>query len=473
MIKKEIIKPYLKHFINSLRDIGYTFEIAVADILDNSISAGATEIKIYAVPQPEIVFSMLDNGSGMSEQELIEAMRLATKGSDAERNAEDLGRFGLGLKTASFSQCKKLTVISKRNNITSIRQWDLDHIANSNEWELITPDLRHYRETPLFNELITGTNGTLVIWENVDKHNKSHFSDNLNRLNNHLSLVFHRFLEGTDKLKRIKITVNNHPLKPFDPFNSKHDATFQNSSENIQFHNESIIVTPYILPHHSKLSQEEWDMYGTEDGYIKSQGFYLYRANRLLIYGTWWGLHKASDANKLVRIKIDIPNNQDSYWGIDIKKSTASPLPELKSSLKRIALEAIKIGFKPFYTRGRKINDKRFISFWSITPKDGNFYFSVNKDHPLYELLIKSILIEDRYLFDVYLKGLQTYLPLDTIQSKLLQDPHQITQDIFLSDKDICNLTDKLMALDLDKEDINRILKTEIFKNNKEMFSNE
>ena len=113
-MQTEIVNPNLSNFIKSLRDVGYTFEIAVADILDNSISANATEINIYTVANPEIIFCMLDNGVGMNEPELKEAMRLATRNPEEERNSKDLGRFGLGLKTASFSQSKKLTVISKK-----------------------------------------------------------------------------------------------------------------------------------------------------------------------------------------------------------------------------------------------------------------------------------------------------------------------------------------------------------------------
>ncbi|MCT7650373.1 ATP-binding protein [Aliarcobacter butzleri] len=468
-MKTKLVKPNLKNFIKSLRDIGYTFEIAVADILDNSISANATEVKIYTVPKPELVFYMLDNGSGMCENELLEAMRLATKNPDAERDKKDLGRFGLGLKTASFSQCKKLTVISKKNNQLSIQQWDLDYISEVNEWELITPELNTYQNIPFFYELSNSESGTLVIWEKIDKYERDMFSHRIEKLNSHLSLVFHRFLEGADSFTRLKISVNEHYLKPFDPFNSNHDATFEQSPEIINFYDSNIKITSFILPHHKNLSQEEWDRFGTEDGYIKSQGFYLYRANRLLIYGTWWGLHKASDAHKLVRIKIDILNNQDRYWGIDIKKSTANPLPELKTDLKRIIQKVTKDGFKPFSTRGRKINDKTITRFWTIIPDKAGFYFGINKEHPIYIKLIESLPEENKYLFNSYLKGLEAYLPLDSIQQQLQQNPHNIKQEDILNDNDKKDLFIKLKSLGLDKEYIESLLKTELYKNHEEL----
>ena len=128
-MKTQSIPPNVGNFVKSLRDIGYTFEVAVADVLDNSVSANAKHIQIHSILQPELIFCMLDNGYGMTELELIEAMRLSSKSPDDKRDAKDLGKFGLGLKTASFSQCKKLTVLSKKGNNVAIKQWDLDYIS--------------------------------------------------------------------------------------------------------------------------------------------------------------------------------------------------------------------------------------------------------------------------------------------------------------------------------------------------------
>src|SRR5690606_3175789 len=142
------------------------------------------------------------------------------------------------------------------------------------------------------------------------------------------------------------------------PFNPEHPASQQLPIEKIKIGKKNVLVQPFILPHHSKVSQAEYEKYATDEGYTKSQGFYLYRANRLLIYGTWWKLHKSIDAHKLVRIKIDITNDQDQYWGIDIKKSTASPNEEIKKDLKRIISQVTEKGSRPYTGRGRKIEDK-------------------------------------------------------------------------------------------------------------------
>ncbi len=469
----EKVSPNLSNFIKSLRDIGYTFEIAVADVLDNSISAEATDIKIYTVAHPELIFCMLDNGTGMNELELKEAMRLATQDPDMLRDKKDLGRFGLGLKTASFSQCKKLTVLSKKDNQISVKQWDLDYISEQNEWHLITPEINDFNDCPLYEEFVTNDHGTLVIWGNIDRYKVTSFSDKIDKLRKHLSLVFHRFLEGSVSFKKLKISINNNPIKAFNPFNLSHDATLEKSPEKIKIYDKDITISPYILPHHSKLSQQEWNEYSTEEGYIKSQGFYLYRANRLLIHGTWWGLHKASDAHKLVRIKIDIPNDQDEYWGIDIKKSTANPMPEIKNDLKRIILEVTKDGLKPFTRRGRKINDKITTKFWNTIPLNEEFRFGLNKEHPIYQKLTDSMSKESLYLLDIYLKGLEAYLPIESIQSQLQQNPHKVKQETALSKDDITSLIKKLKSSGLSQDYIESLLKTEIFKNHKELLLDE
>eukprot|EP01037_Dinobryon_pediforme_P010930 gene10930-11013_t len=248
------------------------------------------------VPQPELIFAMLDNGSGMSEDQLVEAMRLASRNPKELRSKNDLGRFGLGLKTASFSQSRRLTVLSKKDGITSCRQWDLDFISEKNEWLLITPE--NVSQLPFYSELEKLKSGTLVCWQLIDRCDKSSLTDIIDQVRKHLALVFHRFLEGADQ-KAVKIRINNNPVFPFNPFNLSHPATQQLQLEKIKIYSSDVYVQPFILPHHSKLSQKEYEFYATEEGYIKSQGFYLYRGNRILIYGTWWNLHKTVDAHKL------------------------------------------------------------------------------------------------------------------------------------------------------------------------------
>jgi len=468
-MKTEKVQPNVANFIKSIRDVGYTFDVAIADIIDNSISVKAINIKILALSQPNLLVNILDNGYGMDEKELVEAMRLASKNPNLQRDKNELGKFGLGLKTASFSQCKKLTVISKKNNNISIRQWDLDYIEKQNEWFLITPNIDEYKNNSYFQELQNLNSGTLVIWEKIDRYKKDRFSSKIDNLISHLSLVFHRFLEKS--FNPLNIYVNENKLKAFNPFNPEHLATLEKKTEIIRFSNHKIEVTPYILPHHSKVSKNEWDYYATDDGYTKSQGFYLYRENRLLIYGTWWGLLKPSDATKLVRIKIDITNDQDELWGIDVKKSTANPVTELKQDFKRILQESIKDGIKPYSKRAKKIEDKTTINFWDLAISDKKIYFKINKEHPIYETIKEKLDDKLRVLYNIYLKGLEHYIPLEAIEYHIQQNSHNISQKELLNDDDIQELIKQLKEVGMDKDEIEKLLKTEIFKDKKELLN--
>lgn len=468
-MEEQIVNPCVGNFIKSLRDIGYNFEIAVADIVDNSITAKSTMIEIHTIAKPNIMFSMLDDGIGMSDEELVEAMRLASKDPSKEREKNDLGRFGLGLKTASFSQCKKLTVISKKDGKLSAARWDLNYLEEKNQWLLKRPDLDGIINNDLLDKLKTYENGTLVIWEDIDRYEQDSFSDIIDKLRKHLSLVFHRYLEGSIKGQKLKIIVNNSELIGLNPFNTNHPATQELSIEKIKLYDKTIVIQPFILPHHSKVSQQEYERYATEEGYTKSQGFYLYRENRLLIYGTWWGLHRMKDAHKLVRIKIDISNDQDLFWGIDIKKSVANPCHEIKGDLKRIIKQITEKGSRPFTGRGKKINDKTIIRFWDLVPSGNNIWFGLNKEHPILQKLISRLDNEQKEMLDIYLKGVQSYLPLDAIQAQLQENPHNVKQEVEIKDEELIGIIHRLRESGIDESYIEDLLKTEMFKNRGEL----
>ncbi|WP_213021236.1 ATP-binding protein [Siminovitchia terrae] len=466
-MKPDIIRPNIKNFIKSLRDMGYTFEIALADIIDNSLSANADEISIYTSEDPKFIVTVLDNGYGMNQEQLIESMRLGSKDPDIERSKEDLGRFGLGLKTASFSQCKKLTVITKQKSKIYARQWDLDYLINEDEWYLLTPHQAELEALPQYELLKKLNSGTLVVWESIDTLESSSFTNTIYKLRDHLSLVFHRFIEGDANKAKIKITVNNIPLDPFNPFNENHKATQKPPLEKIKIENSFAFIQPYILPHHSKVSKQEYEKYATDEGYTKQQGFYLYRGGRLLIHGTWWGLNKINEAHKLVRIKIDIPNNQDHLWNIDVKKSTAAPNSFIKSHLKRILQNVLDKGSRVYTGRARPVNEVSSIPFWKVTLDSDHIHFLINKDHPLFELLKSSS--TDSILLLNYIKSLEAFLPIPAIQSHLINEPHKINQRTLMSENEIIDLAQKLRQMNLSEEHIQQILETEMFKNKREL----
>lgn len=464
-MSKEIIAPNLKNFIKSLRDFGYTFSIAVADIIDNSLAAGATEIKIDLFERNNnLHLAILDNGSGMNEKTLIEAMRMGSKDPDEVRAKSDLGRFGLGLKTASFSQCKRLIVATKYSGIQSVREWDLDIIEKTNQWYLLTSNEIELIEIPLYKELKHLKNGTLVYWDKIDGVKLNDYIDEIVDLREHIGLIFHEFLEGKKFNKKVKIYINNNLVKALNPFNEENLATQQLIEQKIIVDNKQIIVKPYILPHHSKLKKSEFEKYATKDGYTKSQGFYLYREGRLLIHGTWWGLNKITDAHRLIRIKVEIENNQDYLWNIDVKKSTAKPDLRIKNELDKILKLILDRGVRTYTRRKRAIQDKTIIPFWEITNSAENIYFKINSAHPLYINSIGSIDGPKGDLIKMYLKGLESYIPLDAIQAHMISEPQKINQEATFTDLDREKLISQLEDLGLKEEVITELMKTELYK---------
>lgn len=193
--------PEASSMIETFRAIGYNLETAVADIIDNSITACAKQIIIQRYwDGGNSIISIKDDGMGMTNEDLIHAMRPGAQNPLVERDEKDLGRFGLGLKTASFSQCRKLTVLSKKNGITSFWTWDLDFVAKCKKWNLI-----HWCPEAFKNSLDDVESGTIVIWSeldriiplNVDKMDqvaKERFSMALQKVREHIAMTFHRFI---------------------------------------------------------------------------------------------------------------------------------------------------------------------------------------------------------------------------------------------------------------------------------------
>jgi len=221
--------------IESMRDIGYSLETALADIIDNSITSNASHIDILVPPvDTEPRLGVVDNGVGMTEDELLNAMRPGSQNPLDGRNATDLGRFGLGLKTASFSQCRKLTVVTRQNGVTSAAIWDLDYVTKKNKWLVQIPE--DITSIPWVDRL--KKRGTLVIWECLDRavgpgKIQENLTQRINDVCGHLELVFHRFLSKERGKRSITIKINERPLNPFDPFHSSHPATIPISTQGL------------------------------------------------------------------------------------------------------------------------------------------------------------------------------------------------------------------------------------------------
>lgn len=387
----ELVEPAASHMIEALRDIGYSLETAIADIIDNSISAGARKIDLWFGwdPDEEPWIAIADDGRGMTTGELVEAMRPGGRDPLGKRAARDLGRFGLGLKTASFSQCRKLTVVSFQAGERVARQWDLDLVRTSNRWLLRTPDDSEIQAIPYLTE--HGGQGTIVLWERMDRLDlgkepaRYHqiFNERMALVREHLEIVFHRFMASEPGYPRIGIAINGFPVEPFDPFHKSHPATTHMTPETVEIDRQKVSIRPYVLPHHSKVTSEEYDRYGGRDGYLKAQGFYVYRNRRLIIHGTWFRMARQDEMTKLARVQVDIPNTLDHLWTIDVKKSVAQPPEAIKKRFQGV-LERIREGARrPYNHRGTVALAGARVPMWHRKHENDRVSYVPNPEHPL------------------------------------------------------------------------------------------
>lgn len=419
--------------IESMRDIGYTLETALADVIDNSITAGATTIRLLvdsSSQHPKV--GILDNGNGMSREQLLEAMRLGSSDPRAKRPKTDLGRFGLGMKTASFSQCRRMTVVSKRGSNITVAAWDLDHVEREDRWELLTP--ASPKGVPFFEELVS--DGSLVVWENMDRAVDSsgseaarkHFVKRVDESRRHLELVFHRFLSGEPGTPKVAILLNELPLKPFDPFQTKHPSTESSPEETVQVGEHTVRIAAYTLPHHRNVSTADWEHYGGPDGYLKSQGFYLYREKRLIVHGTWFGLARQMELTKLCRVKIDTPNGLDSEWQVDVKKASARPPLPVRERLQKLISEIGAPSKRKYVGRALKLAHVGRLPIWSRSAADNRVTYALNSENPILSEFRQQLTPELATDFDRVMRVMSAALPLDIIFADLAGEPESVKQ---------------------------------------------
>lgn len=456
-MRTKSLPPYAPTLIESTRAIGYSLEAAVADIIDNSIAANAVNVDIYFFPVDGAYIAILDNGSGMNEKEINIAMQYGSKNPTEERDKKDLGRFGLGLKTASLSQCRCLTVISKQGDRLEGRQWDIDHVIEVGDWSLIILDEEEINEFPQVEELKNYESGTLVIWQKLDRLMAGEINFELSlgrkidRVRNHLSLVYHRYLMGESGIRKLKLFINGEKVKAIDPFlTNKSVQAMDDETLIIQGH--KILVRPYILPHISKLTSDEIKMLGGKDGLRKQQGFYVYRNKRLLVWGTWFRMMRQGDLSKLARIRVDIPNTLDDLWTLDIKKSSALPPAEVRKNLEIIINQIAERSKRTWTFRGKKEVSDTETHIWNrMKNKQGGYYYEINREHPFVQQLVK---VDPSLKMSIYslLQQIELGLPLNQLYVDLNND-EQITNDNEQSIVDVKKSLEAMITMCAEKQE--------------------
>ena len=425
--------PDASALMEASRSFGnYDLAAALADLIDNSISAGATNITIDCLYDGEASYIRIaDNGKGMTEGELRNAMRPASTNPLEERHQDDLGRFGLGLKTASFSQARDLTVITRKNHEIFAANWDLDKISN---WSMLCYKGKEaselYLDNPAFDTV------TEVIWRKLDrvtedgKMTKEDFNRLIVSSAEQLSLIFHRYMEkqAIPKKRSITLYINGRKLEPHDPFKRSHPATQQLDTETISISSSKVVITPYILPHFSKLPQDEYERLAGEEGYVRNQGFYVYRNRRLIIHGTWFKLFRHGELSKLARVMVDIPNTLDAQWRITVDKSDAQIPSTLKRRLKDLTEKISNQSSRVYRQRGSKIHRTDVSPVWNRIVAKGRIQFTVNANNRGISNFVETLSPSQKSHFSDVLKIIATGFPIEAVHTDYSENPNNVAQ---------------------------------------------
>lgn len=329
------LPPDPERVIVGLRDTGYEFNTAVADIVDNSIAANASRVDLWlgADLRGNTRLAIVDNGDGMDRAGLINAMQY---GSRARPSAASLGKYGLGLKTASTAFCKRLSVVSRPEGNTPalMATWDLMHVARERRWSLLLnaecdPEAMEYLDV-----VAPGHSGTVVLWDDVDRLIKdyqnragTHAQRALRAkevaLRGHLSMVYQRFLDpGDERARNVEVRLNGVRVEAWDPFQrqvSELVAEEVMQSELPDGTEATFTVRAYILPRREEFPDDQMAQAAMLSN--DKQGIYIYRENRLIHDADWLGLYQKEPHSTLLRVEFSFDHKLDDAFHLDIKKS--------------------------------------------------------------------------------------------------------------------------------------------------------
>lgn len=465
-MQEKIVMPYAPILVESTRSIGYSFEAAVADIIDNSISASATEVRICFSSRDPQWLCIEDNGWGMTPVELENAMRYGSQSSTDVRRKDDLGRFGLGLKMASLSQCRKVTVMTKKDGVTCAACWDLDYIIQQKNWSLQFYSEEELEDMLGYLYLKLKDSGTVVTWERFDRLKQGAsqitkaFDEKIELTRKHISLVFHRFLNDENPKSRIMMYFNGEVVKGIDPFLTKHPATQPLSEQVLRIASEEIRVKPYVLPYISKMSKQDIAAIGGKEELRQQQGFYIYRNKRLIIWGTWFRLIKHNELGKLARVRVDIPNSLDSIWEIDIKKSRASLPHFIKKNLVDIVENTVGRSERVYKYRGRNVQTDNLVHVWNPIDNRGRFQYQINRELPVIKMLEANLTEGGEAILDAFIKMLEDTFPYSDVYYRMAKSEANVTEGA-LDTSDVYSMAEQMVhQFEEMGLDVNAFLKT-------------
>jgi hypothetical protein len=421
-----------------MRSVGYSVEAAVADVIDNSIAASAETVDILVSDSGPFQMAILDDGTGMSRHEAIAAMTLAAIGPTAERAPGDLGRFGLGLKTASLSQCRTLTIVTKNASGTTALRWSLDHVIASGDWSLIELEPAELGALLGCSRLDGMPHGTLVHWGDLDQLALTEGEGQVDldrvtqRVRDHVALVFHLF-NGNDGVPNVELRINGAPITRIDPFMSDSRLTTTSPWESIEVEGQMVNLVAYTLPYLSRLSASQREKALQLGGLRETQGFYVYRGHRLVIWGNWFRVMPRSEMAKLTRVRVEIPNTLDHLWALDVKKSHAEPPPLVRKRLSELARRMMEPSQRVQQFRGRKVDQPSSIThMWQTIVNGDEFSYAINPDHPTISAFTDGLSSDLQQDFARVLEDIQVTFPVVDAHNRLSGD--KVPTDLVDSD---------------------------------------
>ncbi len=428
----EDANPNPEYLIKSIAEQGYSLETSLADLMDNSISANASRIEVLIDFESEPFRLFLsDNGDGMTEEELSLNMRFPSCSPEQSRTPIDLGRFGLGMKTASFSQTRKFTVLSRKKGSSqySGRTWDVDFLKE-NGWKIIvnSPNeidelITQYQTLSIeYNKQFQDFSAsTIVIWSGLYKFENYLSDSNRKRAlqkeitevtNDYLALVFHRFMEKDNA--PLKIRINNTHVIPFNPFPENEKDFRQIEPRQRPFENDVIKIEGFVLPSRAmKESQSGLNNWTTKHrGLMDMEGLYIYRADRIILFGGWNGIIKKAPRLQLARLRVEVGNSVDHLLHLNVAKSQIVVPHELRNAFESYIEDLKYEAEREFYNRGiRKFSGQKSTENFQLFERNSSnkgSLLELNRNFPLIKALHSELNKEQISKLNLLLRMINT-----------------------------------------------------------------
>jgi hypothetical protein len=484
IIQSEAAEPNPEYLIKSIAEQGYSLESSLADLMDNSVSANANKIEVLIKMEHEpFTLFIADNGKGMNEEELRASMQFPSNSPEEKRNEFDLGRFGLGMKTASFSQTRCFTVLSRKKGtkIFSGRTWDVKYLKDSGKWKLIVNNQEEINE--LIQQYIKLSEGhlnrfenfevnTVIVWRGLYKFENYLEGDNRQTAlkkqitevtSDYLSLVFHRYMER--KENPLQIRINNNLIASFNPFPTTISDFRPIEFKQKHFSTDTIKIEGFVLPSRSIDESQSISMWTTKNrSLMDMEGIYIYRADRLIHFGGWNGLIKKAPRLQLARLRVDIGNSVDHLLHLNVAKSQIEIPHDLTVAFEKYIDELKTQAEREFFNRGiRRFSSNRKddnVQLFDRKASNKGTLLEVNNSFPLLKSLMSELKKEQLVKLNLVIRMINTRI-------NEIRQTHEEKAFVGIEEKDGLSLKDLMSCVNelIESGLSNELIKNEILPN--------